>query len=371
LKISVVIATRNRPLLLEKGLRSLADAAFLAQTSGLSFEFVFIINGPDSESLKVIESCLAGCNFKIFQLQTARLPGAARNHALDSLSGDWIFFADDDIYVAHDFFLNFSDTVIQRSEFSVIGGPNLTPPDSSLFQHLSGLALASPFGSFSCSRRYDLRKELRDVDDTGLTLCNLFIKKSALDDIRFSENLVCAEENAILTLLKNAGNRFLAVPELAVFHERRKTYAIFVRQIYKYGRGRGQLAFRGDARWFHFVPVAGLFAVLFFSLNPGRLPVSLFAVAYAACLLIAGASKLRQHQMRYLHLPMLSFLISSIHVFYGFGICHGIFFECMQKIRWIITKSQPTLKGAQSGTLPVESAAPPLLTSCDSSKIVS
>lgn len=260
-------------------------------------------------------------------------PGAGRNQAINIALGEWLFFADDDIYVEGDFFQNFFDLCRFRDEFSVFGGPNLTPPISNRFQELSGHVLTSYFASFYCAQRYRVTEEALDTDDSALTLCNLFVKKSAMGDSRFSDTLVCAEENLLLTELARQRNRFLSHPNLKVFHERRGNFGAFARQISKYGRGRGQLVLQGRVQWFHFVPfVCGLtFLSAFFvpQLKPAVLYLSLL---YVLAMLFSTQRIISNHKRTPWEFAEVMLLIMTVHLSYGIGFGRGLVFNC-QKIR--------------------------------------
>src|SRR5690606_4130496 len=57
-------------------------------------------------------------------------------------------------------------------------------------------------------------------------------------------DLVCAEENDVLSRLAASGSRMHYDPGLLCFHERRDGWRGFARQMHKYGRGRGQVMAR-------------------------------------------------------------------------------------------------------------------------------
>ena len=333
MKISGVVVTANRSNLLTKCLTSLLASANDISTKFIELEFNVICNGQDVQSKKVAYEVLNEKQLKFFQIEKPLFPGAARNLALENVTGDWIFFADDDIYVEKDFFSQFEDLVMKRPEYSVIGGPNLTPPDSTSFQELSGQALASPFASFYCSQRYKISQESTDVDDTALTLCNLFVKTKALGDIRFSNSLLCAEENFVLAFLEKKGCRFLASPGLKVYHERRDTLSGFARQLLKYGHGRGQLILRGEAQWFHFVPLVCVILFLIFPIFSVTkiFLIPMVALYFVGVLRAAGVIVLNSNNS-FKEIPFLSFLIMTIHVHYAIGMSRGMVFELFSKV---------------------------------------
>lgn len=333
MKISVVVVTSNRLNLLVKCLASLS-LAVKNSADIADFEFILVSNCSTDNCAGVIRENLIGHDHRLITLDTHQNPGMARNHALAAATGDWIFFADDDIYIEPDFFNIFCKIKDDRKDYSVFGGPNRTPPGSTDFQILSGYALESGFACFYCSSRYKLTKELPDVDDTALTLCNLFIKKEVIQSRRFSTNLMCAEENHLLAQIAKSGHRFLAHPELKVYHERRPSFADFAKQLKKYGFGRGQLMLRGEAQWFHFIPLLSLlflFAALVF--QPATLMTLALLGAYLLGLSVSLANISKEHNVPLKKIPYMAWLIIAVHFYYAIGLGTGIVFELTRTLK--------------------------------------
>jgi hypothetical protein len=116
-------------------------------------------------------------------------------------------------------------------------------------------------------------------------------------------------------------------PALGVEHDRRPTVHAFVRQMWKYGRGRGQLLRlnpRG-ARLAYVAPTAllGLLVAtpgMAFLVGPGALvPALVWAVTVAA-----AAGGVVQRLRRWSAWPLAVLLIASVHVAYGGGVFRGV-----------------------------------------------
>jgi GT2 family glycosyltransferase len=314
-ELSVVIVTHGRPALLEKAVSSLRLAL---EESGVSHEFAIGLNGADDPSRVVLERHGLNENADWYQLVPGH-PGGARNQVISRCRGRWIYFADDDITVAPEFFKLFSQTRARFPKARVIGGPNLNPTESTRFQRDSGTVLSSPLGAARCSRRYKRGKTAGRCDDSALILCSLFVDRDLLHDLSFSEKLVCAEENAILSEFALKGIEMIADPELAVWHERRRSLAGFWQQVYKYGRGRGQLVRHRDARWFHFVP--SLCLVLFLAL----VAIKAWPLLIVLCSLYVGLVALDVIRLRLAWSSAA--LYPATHLAYGFGVLHGALFD--------------------------------------------
>jgi Glycosyl transferase family 2 len=209
-------------------------ASLRAQVGPPSFEL--LIGGqPTAASLAVIER-----HFPDAQVchTGERLPGAARNPLIDRARGELLLFLDDDVTAPPEFLARLAKLAARHPEASVFGGPNVTPPESSRFELVQGAVLSSLVGAGPVSRRYGARRA-GFADERWFTLCNLAVRREVM--LPFVSHLVCAEENALLTELRSRGERMLYEPSLRIFHVRRPRLRPFARQMFKYGRGRGQL----------------------------------------------------------------------------------------------------------------------------------
>jgi hypothetical protein len=151
---------------------------------------------------------------------------------------------------------------------------------------IQGAVLASLFGSGPVRHRYRPRPP-GAADERSLTLCNLAVRTDAM--LRFPAGLVGGEENAALDELSRRGLKMYYDPGLVVYHERRPTGIQFAKQMFKYGRGRGQLSTRRPRtlRPSYVVPaalVAYLAAMpMLVSLGlPALVPLALYAAVLAA-----------------------------------------------------------------------------------------
>jgi hypothetical protein len=206
----------------------------------------------------------------------------------------------------------------------VFGGPNDTPPSSTRFQFVQGAVLASMVGSGPVRRRYGAHPA-GTAGDQAFILCNLAVRRDVM--VRFPDDFLCAEENALLSDLRHNEVVMYYAPELAVYHERRPTPRGFAQQMHKYGRGRGLLLRRepGTFRPWYAAPSAFLayllaLPVLVLAFGPAAaVPV----VAYLAAVL-AGAAWIARTLRRPGALPLAAGLLVVLHACYGAGVVRGL-----------------------------------------------
>jgi succinoglycan biosynthesis protein ExoA len=330
LKLEAILITHDRPALLEQCLVSLESAAFEVR-GRLQLRVRIGVNGPCANSVSVLEG-RTSLEYDIAHFEMPLRPSAARNRVLARAQGEWLFFIDDDAFIGRDFFSIFLKTLERQPDCSVIGGPNLTPLGSSVFQRASGVALSSRFGaSASCVRYKPRTMETRSCGDESLILCNMFVKTDAMRTLQFPEGLICNEENWILQDLKKRGDILIYEPSLSVWHERRKKPLAFAAQIHKYGIGRGQnLRLRPATLEFrHVIPALSLLFTAIAIAMMTWLP--LLGQAWFACLLVylaiwtGATARLKSGASEHIGVCLLGgLLFPVIHVTYGAGVLRGL-----------------------------------------------
>ena len=313
--ISICIVTGRRRHLLERCLQSL-----VAQEDAPPYEVLVCADG-DPEVEQVVHAVVP--HARVALVPGARV-GAARNVLIRRATGDVLLFLDDDI-VAHPRLLRrLAALAAEHPDVAVFGGPNLTPPGSSLFQVVQGAVLASIVGAGPVRRRYG-NHPAGPAHEKFFTLCNLAVRREAM--VEFPLELTGGEENAVLIELERRGESMLYDPRLAVFHERRARFRPFARQMYKYGFGRGEVIARdpAGASVASFAPVGlvgylALLPVLAIALSPLFLaPAALYGLAIGA----TGA-KIAWPLRRQRAALLGAALIPVVHACYAAGVLAGL-----------------------------------------------
>ncbi|CAN5744414.1 glycosyltransferase [soil metagenome] len=256
------------------------------------------------------------------------LLGAARNHLVERAKGEWLLFVDDDVTIEPWFLAKMEKIAAAHPEASVLGGPNDTPPGTPPFPIIQGAVLASIAVSGPVRRRYGAHPA-GPADERFFTLCNLAVRREAMVD--FPDDLVGAEENAVLSEMHDRGLLMHYDPELAAFHERRSTFKSFAEQMVKYGLGRGHLTRRSPKtlRLAYAVPslflVYCLAASALAALQPLLLvPMSLYAVAVGATALNITWGLRDRPPGHLATLVTAGMLILTVHLGYGMGFLQGL-----------------------------------------------
>ena len=311
--VSVCIVTGRRSQLLSACLDSLEK-----QLDAPPFE-VLVISDGDASVAGVVRRHFPEARVALIERS---LPGAARNWLIAEAHGDLLLFLDDDVVVEPHLLRHLVDLAERHPEAGVFGGPNETPPESTLFQTVQGAVLASIVGSGPVRRRYGQHPPGL-ADERFFTLCNLAVRRSVM--VPFPHDLGCAEENGALAELADAGVLMFYDPKLVAFHERRGTWRGFARQMLKYGQGRGQLMVRNPrtVRPAYLAPSALLAYLVAAPVVALRWRLALAPAALYAAAVAAGAAKVSWTLRDARTAPLAAALIATVHAQYGAGVAVG------------------------------------------------
>jgi glycosyltransferase involved in cell wall biosynthesis len=321
LTVSVIIPTKNSERTIEDCLRSLLE-------NNEVNEVIIVDDSADKTKDKVLK----------YNVKFIYAPGKniseARNIGIINATGDIIAFTDDDCIVPKDW-IKKAIQFFKDEKVGAVGGPNLTPENSTFREKCAGVALSSWFGAGLSRYRYlsDKSKgEFVETDELKLATCNLFLRRKALENVGlFNPKQFPCEENELLHRMKRKGYKIIYSPFLYVWHKRRPLFFPFAKQIYWYGIGRALLLKRAPQSFkaMHIMPtffVLGLLFGMFLSfLNP-RI-ASLFIYTLFIYFVIAILASIQGVYKSKLSIKAVFYLIATfliIHTAYGLGFIKGL-----------------------------------------------
>lgn len=238
-------------------------------------------------------------------------------------SGEILCFLDDDSMVSPGFLArivcHFADPRV-----AVVGGPSLTPVTDTPLQRSFGIAFASQLGGGGMRNRYRQVGDVRATGDQELILCNLsFRRDTFLACDGFDERLFPNEENELMDRIRGGGGILIHDPGLAVHRSQRPTIAAFCRQLFSYGRGRGeQTVISGVIKPITLVPSLFLLYLLLLPL----LQKPIYYLPLLCYLLILAIATLREgfRTRETGSVMLLPFVFILIHICYGYGMVRGL-----------------------------------------------
>lgn len=250
-------------------------------------------------------------------------PSRKRNLAANVAAGEILAFIDADAYPEKTWLCRAVGRL--GGDVGIVGGPALTPQDSSLGQQASGIILASPFGGGRMSFRYAV-KEFKEC--TELPSCNLIVSKADFDAVGgYDEELLTAEDAKLCFQIRERGKRVLYAPDVVVFHNRRSLFRPHLKQIWNYGKDKAFLfkTMPGFATPFYFIPaafivwlIAGLTASFLF--EPFRYAYIASLALYVAMAMLTGILTKGSWKLR----SMVVIGVVATHLAYGLGFMAGL-----------------------------------------------
>lgn len=231
---SVIIVTHGREDLLMKCLDSL-------RPEGVTWQLILVANGKKLREDILTKANSLSSELTIIETDSLLRPGKARNLAMEKVTGEWIYFIDDDAFVLPGYW----QTVIpflSDTNIDVLGGPDSPANGMNKFSYSLALALSSPFCTGTTFFRHKpYGSKLQYADEEKLTSCNLWVRTSALKGADFPEDYIRAEENLFLQKLKANGSHLFYHPKLMVAHFRRTKIAQLWRPTFYAGYSRSRL----------------------------------------------------------------------------------------------------------------------------------
>lgn len=267
-------------------------------------------------------------------------PAGKRNLALRDAKGDILVFIDDDSYPQNNF-LEVLQEDFSDEKIAVVGGPGLTPAESSFWQRVSGAMFLSHLsGGFP--ERYRSVGKKKFVFDWPTV--NLSIRRKTFEEIGGFECRYWPGEDTYLcyNLLVKKNIKVLYDPNLIVYHHRRESLAQHLSQISSYGIHRGFFAkkfSKTSFNWRYFMPsllvlfiiFGGIFS--FFSQYILKLYV-LGWIIYFVALMNAFYDIFKQEKSLLVSIFAIYYIFLS-HIFYGVRFVQGLFLtkELKSKLR--------------------------------------
>ena len=246
-KVSIVIAVKEYNQNLKKCL------AKCRQLDYLNYEIIVLPDEKMKENIEGIREIPTGNVF----------PPAKRDIGINVAQGKIIAFLDDDAFPVAGW-IKSAVKYFEDDSIAAVGGPAVTPDNSSDRELASGVVYASSLIAWKNNYRY-IPKTAREVDD--YPTCNLFVRKDTLEEIGGFDNKFWPGEDTIVCykIVENLGKKIYYDPDALVYHKRRALYIPHLKQVASYAIHRGYFVKRypeTSMRLSYFFPSLFVFSLI-------------------------------------------------------------------------------------------------------------
>jgi cellulose synthase/poly-beta-1,6-N-acetylglucosamine synthase-like glycosyltransferase len=259
-----------------------------------------------------------------------RNPSKQRNEAVKLAKGEVIYFLDNDSMPAPSTLRRLVSHL--KDDVVLAGGPSLMPEDISFKPFIFGKTLESYFSTGSSSSRYKKVGSVRLTSEKEIILCNMvMLKKVFFEFGGLNERLYPNEENELMEKLRHYNKKMVYDPESYVIRMPRKTFKGFIKQIFNYGRGRGEQTFYYP-KSFNITNFIPLFFNIYLIVAFWKKGYFLFPlILYFFVLIIDAVVKvLKNKEIRFAYLPFTTFIL---HITYGLGLFYGLLRAPFKKVK--------------------------------------
>jgi len=326
MNVSVVITCLNE----EQNIGSCLDTLIRQIYSGGAYEIIIVDGGSTDNTQDIVKKVMdADLSIRLV-VELKKGTAAGRNAGVRAAQYDYIAFIDADCEAPPDWLeilvKHYQQAVRKDEHIAAVGGTNRSPKGSSGFVRAIGVALDSYMGSFSSvqGRRFKSSVYVNSL----ATLNVLYNKESIMDIGGFDESLGSEAEDAEMNYrLYSSGHRFLFVPDSFVWHKMRPTPKSWMKNMFRYGKGRARLLKRYPKMWApgYVLPILFMLFItstLLFPLSD----IFLFPTVYFPALFFYSALRCVKKNK-----PMLMFHVTVVYLIQHFGYAAGELYGLLNK----------------------------------------
>lgn len=318
MKVSVVVTCYNE----EKNIRECLNT-LIRQTYPLDQYEIVVVDGGSQDKTQAIATEFTG-DYSNMRLVVEHKKGTAagRNAGVNAARYDCIAFIDADCQAPPDWLSllveNYQRAKSKFDNVIVVGGRNIAPKDAGSFPRAVEIVLDSYIGSFNSIQGRQFKSS---SFVPGLSTVNaLYDKKKIIEIGYFDESLQNEAEDADLNFrLFSAGYRFLFIPDSFVWHRMRPTPKTWLKNMFRYGKGRARLLKRYPQMWniSYLLPPLFIFFLLTTLLTPFSGIFYIPLVYFPALFVFSVFQCLKKKQ------PLLTLEVMLVYLIQHFGYAIG------------------------------------------------
>lgn len=316
--VSIIITCYNE----EKNIRECLNSLVNQTYTGGKYEII-VSDGDSKDNTQQIvkEFSRSYSNIRLV-VEPKKGTAAGRNTGLKASQYKYVAFIDADCEAPEDWLLTLAEAYRNAyhkdKKVVAVGGTNIPPENANSFLLAIGIVLDSYIGSFGSiqGRRFQEPKYVSSLSNLNV----LYSKQPIVEIGYYDESLVSEAEDADINFrLSSAGYRFVFIPDSFVWHKMRPTPKTWLKNMFRYGKGRARLLKRYPRMWNFSFPLPPLFALAIVSILFGPfLEIFYLSILYFPVLLLF--SIFQSYKKRF---PKLALHVMSVYLIQHFGYAAG------------------------------------------------
>jgi hypothetical protein len=291
-----------------------------------------VIPASKDAKIEALES-LNSQEKKVFEIIVERGTNTSRNrnNGIKKSRGDLVAFVNAHTILRKDWTRKIEEFFRENKNIDIVGGPQLTPVQNSLFGKSSGVALTSIFGAANLRNRYSIGKLKIPAEEEDLTSANLICKRKVFEKVLFDESIYPGEDPKFISDSKKNNMQIAYSPEIVSYNKRRDSLNGLIKQMFNYGRMRPkkEKIIETIKHPLFLIPSFFVLYLIFFGLfclfNKNSLLLIISSVPFVTYLFldlifsILGFIRIK----KVFGLFYLMIIYPAIHISYGLGLLRG------------------------------------------------
>jgi GT2 family glycosyltransferase len=248
--ISVVVCTRNRPVELERSLRSIVEVC----GGNSAVDILVIDNAPQDDATERVVRQFPGIRYV---LEPRAGLSFARNRAIAESSGEWIAYTDDDVVLDRGWLNGLREAYTENPDVAAYTGPilpyELDTEAQILFEGRGGLGHGFQkvvySGTLAGAPFYPCGEACIGTGANMVLRRDVLLKLGCFDEaLGAGMPSQSGEDHDLLYRLIRAGYRSAFEPQMAIFHQHRRDMAGFRRQVGSWSAGTAAYMLKAYSR---------------------------------------------------------------------------------------------------------------------------
>jgi len=257
-------------------------------------------------------------------------PGQKRDIGAQRATGQILAFIDDDAYPEKDW-LNKALPHFENEDVAAVGGPAITPDDDKIRARTTGAVYTSKMGGGKFTYRYTPAKKIMTVDD--LPSVNFIVRKDIFQKIGgFNSHYYPGEDTKLCLDIIKLGKKIIYDPEVLVYHHRRESIKLYIKQFWNYSIHRGHFAIKypkTSFRLIYFIPTFFILFIIIGAIISIIKPLFLYLyisvlLIYLAGLIFTGITTSFREKSLLIGILVMPMIVLT-HLVYGTGFIIGLF----------------------------------------------